>query len=203
MPRTVSVSIPEWTYIKITIVGTTHLLCNNWQTANGEPRDCRTDPEVFGNLTPDQQFRQALFPVQGREDWPDEKPGKYGMPGHFMKSACCRVVRDLKNWEMLSRLRYGLSIQDGVAPINVVPQPRTGNVNVAADRNSRKMVEKTRALFGKGWTMTLASKINQSKLSVGALVDVINRAGSEVGIGEWRLEKRGKYGGFRLGEIRV
>lgn len=203
MSITVSIPIPGWTHIKITIVGTTYLLCNNWQTANGERRDCRTDPEVFGKLTPEQQFRQALFPVQGREDWPDERPGKYGMPGRFVKSACCQVARNLKNWEMLSSLRYGLSIEDGVAPISVVPELRTGTVNVAAHRSGRKMVEKTRALFGKGWSMMLTSKIDQSKLSVGALVDVINQAGREIGIGEWRIEKRGKYGAFRLGNITV
>lgn len=49
-----------------------------------------------------------------------------------------------------------------------------------------------------GWKATIPLRINTSLMTVSTAVNLLNLAGSMVGLGEWRVEKGGEHGQFRV-----
>ena len=202
VPGRIFVPKAQWSTIEIVIRGIAHLICNNWQTKHGEVRESRIDPKIFGQQTSQEQFSNALYTVEGREDWTDSKIGKYGMPAYLVRLACLSAAKSLKDWDLVTAVRGCFFTDDVIAPISKVkPLPRKDNVNVDIRHRGSKMMMKWRAQFDKGWEMTVPAKLDKDHLSVAQLASLLERAGTTVGIGEWRPEREGKFGKFRLMEI--
>jgi len=200
------VYIPKMVMVSIEIVirGISDLLCSNWRTKHGEIRNCRIDPKVFGKMTPDEQFKQALCPVDGREKWSERKHGKYGMPGYYVKLACTRTAHEVKDWDLRDLIRAAVHVPEDVVPVTkVFPKPYTSEVNIATRGRGREMIEKTRAIFPKGWEMVVKADLDQGLLRPDDLASIVDRAGRAIGIGEWRPERGGQFGAFELVEIRA
>lgn len=193
---------PTWASIEIVIRGTTHLICNNWKTKNGEPRKSRTDPAIFGAQSPEEQFAEALYTVRGREDWDPAKIGKYGMPAYLIRSACLSVAKILEDWDLVNATHGSFFTEDVIVPITQVkPMPRRDIVNVNAGHGKKKEIPKYRAQFNRGWEMTIPAKIDTEVLPIVQLAGLLGHAGISIGIGEWRPERGGHHGKFRLLEI--
>lgn len=48
------------------------------------------------------------------------------------------------------------------------------------------------------WSVEITCEIDSKLLTIDDLVNLVNRAGFGVGIGEWRPEKSGEYGRFEV-----
>ena len=142
--------------IVIVLKGISDLLCSNWQTKHGERRECRIDPTIWERQPPEEQFENALYTVEGRENWSKSRVGKYGMPAYLLRSACLTAAKGLEDWDLMRNIRGAFFCDDVIAPItNVKPWARCDSVNVRVrNRGSRKM-DKYRAQFDKGWMMTI------------------------------------------------
>jgi hypothetical protein len=201
-PGEISVPKSVWTLIEILIRGTAHLICNNWKTKHGEARESRTNPDIFGARSPEDQFADALYTVEGRENWSAAKIGKYGMPAYFVRSACISAAKKLKDWDLLKAVRGGFFTEDVIAPITEVqPMRRRDIVTVNVRDGRKKSVPKYRAQFDEGWEMTVPAKIDTDILPTAQLAVLLSHAGTSTGIGEWRPERGGRHGRFKVLEI--
>ncbi len=192
----------KWSSIEIILRGTTHLICNNWKTKDGKEIEARTNPEIFGQQSADEQFANALYMVEGREDWDSFRAGKYGMPAYFVRMACVAVAKSSKEWELARILRAYFFTDDVIAPITeMTPRPRKDTVRAYFHNQGTKPVTKWRAQFDEGWEMKVPARLDEGKISIARLAVTLHRAGSEIGIGEWRPEKRGRLGKFDVLEV--
>lgn len=201
-PEKIFVPKPVWTLIQIVIRGTTDLICNNWQSKHGELRESRINPAIFATRSPEDQFADSLYTVEGRENWSGAKIGKHGMPAYLIRSACLSAAKILEDWDLLKAVRGCFFAEDVIAPITKIkPMPRRDIVRVDARHGRKKPIPKYRAQFDKGWEMTVPAKIDTDLLPVVQLAGLLSHAGTSVGIGEWRPERDGKHGKFKLLEI--
>jgi hypothetical protein len=51
------------------------------------------------------------------------------------------------------------------------------------------------------WAMKLRGQVNGNAITPAALVFLIQNAGKAAGLGEWRNERKGVFGGFHMGDI--
>jgi len=60
----------------------------------------------------------------------------------------------------------------------------------------RARVVRVRTQIPIGWTVSFSVKVKNSLLKEDVLKDLVERAGYEAGIGDWRPQKNGKFGQF-------
>ena len=132
---------------------------------------------------PERDFRESLY------DHPD---GGYGFPVVAFKSAAvdaCSHVREITKVEA----RGAFHIAGELALIDGKPTMRQDMVRVgmgSADIRFRGEFKK--------WSTELLVRFNSSVLSLEQIVNLFNTAGFAIGVGEWRPEKNGSFGMFRV-----
>lgn len=119
--------------------------------------------------------------------------GRVCIPPTAFKNAMLAAATQTKTLKK-TQLRIALFIEGQSVPITyseMVPRMdmvRTAGINRTPDVRFRPMFE--------GWKARLSIQFSDT-LSVESVVDLLNRAGS-VGVGEWRPEKNGTFGTFRV-----
>ena len=112
-------------------------------------------------------------------------------PVCFKKAMLCASTQ-LKGLKK-TQLRPALFVQGGSVPIKYSRmEPRMDVTRLP----NRQPDVRFRPAF-KDWSARLIIQFNSQVLSVQTVVDLLNRAGSS-GIGEWRPERDGVYGTFRV-----
>ena len=95
-----------------------------------------------------------------------------------------------------------------------VLDPRGNKVTIEDIRNNewtftcqavvnKKRINRTRAMFPVGWMMNWTISVYSPLLKPEIVRDLLDRAGYEVGIGDWRPAKSGKFGQFELSKFEV
>lgn len=134
---------------------------------------------------PEQDYRESLYI---RDD------GSYGFPAVAFKAAAVRAGTycDMK----MVFLRGAFHVEGDLVRIEGEPEPREDMVRVGmgtADIRYRPQFPK--------WATELDITYNSRALAVGQLVNLFEIAGFAVGVGEWRPEKDGQFGRFRVEAI--
>lgn len=184
----VTLSAPDIRTVTIPIVGTASLVSNRWsQKAIRQILDTQQKkpkgPKSIKN--PEEDYLGSLYNLEN---------GKYGFPSIAFKSAMVRAgtYADMK----MTFLRGAFHIMGEFVEIIGTPVMRQDMVRVGMGSADIRF----RGEF-KEWEVELPITYNAGVISVAQLMNLVMLAGFSVGVGEWRPEKNGQWGTFRLKEI--
>ncbi len=123
--------------------------------------------------------------------------GEYGVPAMAIKSAICSAAhKDIGVEKTLVKKALFIECKDAgmVVPMDC-DEPEMGEDMVRVGMGSADI--RYRPYFHR-WAVDMEWELATDYLQVGDLVNLIDRAGFGIGIGEWRPEKGGEYGRFRV-----
>jgi hypothetical protein len=137
---------------------------------------------------PKEDYEQAFYRL------PDGRPC---FPSVAFKAAIVSAARQVDGLPM-TFLRGALHIDGEFVPIEGEPRMREDTVRVGngtADLRYRPGFPT--------WSATLPIRLNRRALTIEQLLSLINQAGFSVGVGEFRPEKDGAWGMFRVENVAV
>jgi hypothetical protein len=171
--------------IKLRLVGTSALIVHKWsEKAKKQMLDKQMKRASQGKAAkdPDEDYRESLYMR------PD---GSYGFPAVAFKAAAVRAGTycDMK----MVFLRGAFHVEGDLVLVEGEPEPREDMVRVGmgtADIRYRPQFPK--------WATELDITFNNRALTAEQIVNLFEIAGFAVGVGEWRPEKDGQFGRFRV-----
>jgi hypothetical protein len=203
------------TYVdfEVCLVGNTPLIVHAWsEKSRREMLQKQTKATKSGKeaRNPQEDFLNSLY-----EMGVDRGKKFYGFPVTGIKNAILssahkdkgvpRAVVQRALWLDADMVRVRPALSGAICDMPLVriygsdPEMREDMVRIGAGLN------KTANLAYRGqfstWAVMLTGRFNETALSTDALQFLINEAGLGTGIGEWRNEKKGIFGAFRLANI--
>lgn len=176
----------------VEIVGVTPLITN------------RPSPEAFAAMEAKQQ-KKAVTPREARD------PNQEFLAAQYRddENRCCFPAAGVKKAMVhaggrfteaaMTHLRGAINIADDLLPI-LAPAP-------SMRRDLVRLVGGKRSLAYRPqfwpWRLDIPVTYNAGVISLEQVVNLLTVAGFSVGIGDWRVEKNGIYGQFRVGEVRA
>lgn len=192
-----SVSIPpiELSYVKITLEGTSPLLMNKFTEKSKremEDKQQKAAKRAKAARDPHQEFLAALYTIPGKKT-------QYGIPAGALKKTAvnaCRFVDGVK----MTQMNGSFHVQAGAA--NLVPlkasKPVMDEQIVRVGPFGNKVaMPRYRPRFDK-WEITFEVEYNPRCISPEQLLNLYENAGFSVGLLEFRPEKGGSFGRFRV-----
>lgn len=198
---------------RVWLVGETPLIVHAWsQKAKLEMLQKQVKATKAGKdaRDPERDFVDSLYPM-------GKVGGKmtYGFPVTGIKNAAlssahkdkgiARSVVQSALWFDADMVRVMPALSKAICDMPLVrlwgsdPEMREDMVRIGVG------MSKTANLAYRGqfttWAVRLTGKFNSTVLSPEALLFLIREAGVGIGIGEWRNEKKGIFGSFRLADI--
>ena len=171
--------------IRLRLVGTSPLIVHKWsEKAKKQMLDKQMKRASQGKAAkdPDQDYRESLYI---RDD------GTYGFPAVAFKAA---AVRAGTYCEMkMVFLRGAFHVEGDLVHVEGEPQRREDMVRVGMGTADIRY----RAEFA-DWSALLRVEFNARAVSEVQVVNLIEVAGFSVGVGDWRPEKDGDHGRFRV-----
>ena len=171
--------------LRLRLIGTSPLIVHKWsEKAKKQMLDKQMKRGSQGKAAkdPDQDYRESLYI---RDD------GTYGFPAVAFKAA---AVRAGTYCEMkMVFLRGAFHVEGDLVRIIGEPKAREDMVRVGmgtADIRYRPEFPE--------WSTELDVTYNSRALSAEQIVQLFEIAGFAVGVGEWRPEKDGQFGRFRV-----
>jgi len=199
-------------HFKVWLLGTTPLVVHAWsekakrEMLQKQVKAVKTGKEA---RNPQEDFVNSLYEM-------GKVKGKtvYGFPVTGIKNAILTTAHKDKGvprttvmsalWVEADMVRVRPALAGAICDMPLVriygsePEMREDMVRVGVGL-SKKSSLAYRGQFT-NWAICLTGKFNPTVLSAEALSFLIIEAGLGVGIGEWRNEKRGMFGGFRLAD---
>jgi len=171
--------------LRLRLVGTSPLIVHKWsEKAKKQMLDKQMKRASQGKAAkdPDQDYRESLYI---RDD------GTYGFPAVAFKAA---AVRAGTYCEMkMVFLRGAFHVEGDLVHVEGEPQRREDMVRVGMGTADIRY----RAEFA-DWSALLRVEFNARAVSEEQVVNLIEVAGFSVGVGDWRPEKDGDHGRFRV-----
>lgn len=171
---------------KVTIVGDSSLISHHFSD--------RSKKAVLDNAMG--KARGAKEPKNPERDYKESfyltADGKPGFPASGIKKACvdaCSFIEGITKVEA----RGAFYILGDILPIKGRPQMREDNTRVGRGGTDMRY----RADFP-DWSIELDVLHNPNVISDEAIVNLIENAGFSIGIGDWRPQKAGSHGMFRV-----
>jgi hypothetical protein len=195
---------------RIWLIGTTPLIVHAWsEKAKREMLQKQVKATKGGKAArdPHEDFVSSLY-----EMGTEHKKTIYGFPVTGIKNAILSsahkdkgVARSLVQsalWLNADMVRVRPALAGAICDMPLVriygsaPEMREDMVRIG------KGLQKTSNLAYRGqfttWAILLSGKFNATVLSAQALAFLMDEAGTGIGLGEWRNEKKGIFGSFRL-----
>ena len=178
-------------HLSVRIVGMSPLIQHKWsEKALKQMRE-----KHAGKKT---KTREARNPEQEGEDATYyTEDNKYGIPAMAFKSAMIEAAhKDIGFPKTLLRKSFFLNCSDKHGCIELEcsePELREDSVRVGINSTDLRY----RPLFDE-WAFRVSIDYDADNLTKGDIINLINRVGFGVGIGEWRPEKGGEFGRFEV-----
>lgn len=176
--------------ISVPIVGTSPLLMHKFSDAAKEEVDKKRRGENTGKknfIKVDEEIAGAIYYTSN---------GKFGFPAAAFKNAMIRGG-SMAGFVM-TKLNLSFRIlgedADMVELKTNVPRKHTA---IGRNPNSGGAVVIHRPEFEQ-WEATLKIRFDADVITQDQIVNLLNRAGETVGVGDWRLEKKGNFGAFMV-----
>lgn len=189
---------------RIEIEGITPLIVHNFSEKSKRQmlrKQMKVAPETGREAkNPEENFRNSLYVLPGKEKMKDDSVGKYYVPGISFKHAAvdgCRYI-DAKELNM-TRAKGLFFIEDIPGPVIkfsslVMREDYVKNETKVADIRHRGEFQ--------NWSVDLNISFNQNTVNLDQIVTMLNAGGYHCGIGEWRPSapkgRPGIYGRFRV-----
>lgn len=183
----------------VPIVGTMPLIIHNFSEKSKrqmlDAQQGRKSPKVARD--PEAEYQAAFYRT---------KDG-YGFPVTGFKAATVGAARfygkDVKMTELRQFLfmRGEISDNDPQALVEIHGEPRMREDVVRLGGPSRSADLRYRPEFPE-WSCTLSVTYVKSSLSRDSVLSLIDAGGMGIGIGEWRPEKRGDFGTYKIDPTR-
>lgn len=192
MGMSVTLKPIETKVLKLTIVGTSKMVQHKWsEKALRMIRERKMGKKTREREVCDPQ-KEAEAATHRTAD------GRYGIPVSAVKSCIINAAhKDLGIDKTLVRKSFFILCKDpdGVLPMKCKePKLREDSVRVGMGASDLRY----RPEFQEGWECDLEIQYDTSNLQPADLVNLINRAGFGVGLLEWRPEKGGDFGRFKV-----
>lgn len=181
--------------LSVPIVGTMPLIVHNFSEKSKrqmlDAQQGKKSPKVARD--PQAEFEAAFYRT---------KSG-YGFPVTAFKAATVGAARfygkDVKMTELRQFIfmRGVISDNDPQALVEIVGEPRMREDVVRLGGMNRSADLRYRPEFPE-WSTTLEVTYVTSSLSRDSVLSLIDAGGLGIGIGEWRPEKRGEFGTYRI-----
>ena len=181
--------------IRVPIVGTAPLIVHNFSEKSKrqmlDAQQGRKSPKVARD--PEAEYQASFYRT---------KDG-YGFPVTAFKAATTGAARFYGKDVSMTSLRqfmfmHGLiSDNDPQALVEIVGEPRMREDVVRLGGPSRSADLRYRAEFSE-WSCILSVTYVKSSLSRDSVLSLIDAGGMGIGVGEWRPEKRGEFGTYRI-----
>ena len=194
-------------YATIHIVGDAPLISHKWaEKARREMLDKQMKKtKISGKDAKDPvaDFIDSLYWLEGK---PEEKTeegfakaiqngAKFGFPSVAFKAAA--VSAGYRNGAIKNKVTANGSfhIQDEFVEIKGLPTMREDMVVIGGMNRTTDV--RFRGEF-KAWETTLRINYNASAITLEQIAALLNLGGYSCGVGEWRIEKGGRYGAFHV-----
>jgi len=184
--------------VEIPIEGTSELICHNWsvkikremlQKQMGKAQQKKAPKD------PDEEFRGSLYPFDGQPIEVVPHPGGYGFPAIAFKNAAVTACTSLGKAVMTKvAARQSFHILGELVKLDA-PEPRMREDMVRVGMGVADL--RFRGGFVT-WGAVTRWSINRRVISPEQLTNLVNIAGFAVGVAEWRPEKGGPFGRFRV-----
>lgn len=179
----------------VTIHGITDLITHRFGERAMQQMESKQQKEARGAKeprVPDAEFRDALYVI-------DERNEIYGFPAAGVKKALVNAGGRFTD-EHMTVLRGVININGDLLPIATEgpPHMRRDPVRLAGGVSSIAY----RPAFS-DWSMDVPVRYNASMISKEQVLNLFQIAGFSIGLGDWRPEKNGVFGQFRVGEALV
>lgn len=192
-----SIGIPKMKigHISLWLIGITPLVLN--------PFDGKTRAQMLGkHMGAAKQGREVKDPVadvnrKARERMTDD--GRYGVPAVMFKAAAVSACRSVQ--AKMTEARQAFFVRGNILPIYgsqpVAWESMVRNDNGAPDIRFRPVFEE--------WAINVEIDHDAGLISEAQILNLFERAGYGVGVGDWRPEKSasGQCGRFRLASTEV
>ena len=195
---------------KITLTGTSPLITHPFGEkvrAQILAKQSQQPSEGRAPKDPDEEIRLNFYVVPGRESgrlvlskWPlrevEAEQGMFGFPASGFKGAAVSACRYLKGSGLtMNFVRGAFHVLGDILPLrwekirkrdDAVRLQRTGSADV---RYRPEFV---------GWEIDLPIAFNSRGIGLAQIVNLYQHAGFSVGVGDWRPEKDGVFGMWRV-----
>jgi len=177
--------------VNITIVGLSPLIQHAWSAKAKKMLDHTTEkPKKAAKkppIVPEDEFEGALYRTED---------GDYGVPAMAIKKAITEATHhDIGLAKTLVRKAVFIVCSDanGCLPLQCDP-PRMREDLVRIGTKKTAQIRYRPEFIN--WAVMVPMKIDTGLISVEEVVNMLNRAGFGVGIGEWRPQHNGDFGRF-------
>jgi hypothetical protein len=181
---------PDIQVLKVEVEGTSSLICHRFSTKSlKEIEDKQQHKPTKGKAArnPEQEFKDALYPLSG-------KNGSYGFPTSAFKKAMVAAAYRVLDVKMTIMRAAFFVVGDLVELTGRAPTMRTDFVRVKGNAHVRY-----RGDF-EDWGAMLTIQYNARVISAAQILNLLANAGFSIGVGDWRPEKDGTHGMFRIKE---
>ncbi len=176
--------------IQLTVIGITPLIVHAWsKKATQEMEDSQQKKAKKGREAkdPEEQFRGCLY---------IDDQGRNCFPARAFKKAMVSATTSIDDKRFpKTKIRQAIFVLGDLLPIThpYEPDMRTDHVRL----NGTTADIRYRPEF-KEWEIVLDIDYNAAVVTADQVVNLVNLAGFAVGVGEWRPEKDGNNGRFRV-----
>ena len=191
--------------IQVAVLGETPLIVHAWsekskremlQKQLKEPKGAKQAKD------PVQDFEQSLYRLQD---------GGYGFPSVAFKAAAVTACTSVDGITKVAA-RQAFHIIGEPIHVKTAFDGRMMRNNLVRIFGSEPEMREDMVRIGMGtadiryraqfwpWYATLTVRYNQNVLSESEILNLLNTAGFGVGVGEWRSERDGEYGAFRVAD---
>jgi hypothetical protein len=189
----ISIPKPDFRKAKITLLGETPLLVHRFsekakkQIEDKQQKKAKTAREA---KDPVAEYEASLYRITGEKN-------SYGIPASGIKLAAISACRYVEGMTMTNTLGafHVIADKDGLCRIKGDPVMDTQPVNIGGFKKIRDI--RYRGRFDK-WSVTFNVVYNNGVMSAEQLINLYENAGFSVGLCEYRPEKKGSYGMFKV-----
>lgn len=200
--RTVVIEPPKFEIAKIKIVGVSPYVQNKFSR---KAREKMEETQRAGEQARKRRKREAKdFEAVYREAMHISKQGWYGIPAPAFRNAmisACRIVGFKMTIAKLSVFveADGIDADDGTPLVRIMGEPRAHEAMV---RNATGVADIRWRPMWEEWSAVVRARWDSAQFSASDVVNLLARAGMQVGVGEGRPDSKDSNGqGWGLFEV--
>lgn len=191
---------------RVPIEGTSPLIVHNFsEKSKRQMLDAQQGKKKLKTVrNPQAEYEAAFYriadPITGQT--------RYGFPVTAFKAATTGAARFYDKSVSMTALRQFMFMRgvltdaDPQQLVEIMGEPRMREDVVRLGGPSRSADLRYRPEFPQ-WSATLEVTFVTSSISLGSVLSLIEAGGLGIGVGEWRPEKRGEFGTYRLSDEAV